>query len=640
MPADRPRARRSIIFSLIAAATGWALLAVGLGRPAPAEEFTADPAVLLRLRPLAEKFDLDGSHSLDPRERKLLNAFLAGQEGAWVARTVEAAIGQADADHDGTLSLAEWLGLQKWAEGAPRQQLEPRHEKLKMAGDALLATDVYLPRGAGPWPVVLMRTPYNKNGLRATAKGLTDSGCALVAQDMRGRFASGGENLPFIGCGWAEPADGPATVAWIRGQKWCDGRVATYGASALGITQLLLAAAAPEGLTAQYIEVAAGDFYRHIAYPGGALRQSLVEGWLTNTKFSPQALELMRAHPLNDDYWQKLDADARCEQVGAPAVLRGGWFDVFALGTIRSFQARQQRAGAAARGAQRLVMGPWAHAMDAVPGVGELAFPNYQTPPAYRPEAWFAWRLQGVKNAATAAPAVAYYVMGDACDPTSPGNEWRFAAEWPGAVETVGYYPTAAGELVLAPPTENQTLEKIFDPADPCPTIGGGNLCLPAGPRDQRPVESRPDLLVFSTPVLDRPLEIRGEARAEIYLSSSAVDTDLSVRLCDVYPDGASYLMAEGYRRGRLLSSNEKAELLKPGEVYRFEVELSPLSLILNRGHRLRIDVTFSNHPRFDVNPGTGEPGRPGGPSVKQTNRIYLDPTRASRVLLPVVPGQ
>ncbi len=180
-------------------------------------------------------------------------------------------------------------------------------------------------------------------------------------------------------------------------------------------------------------------------------------------------------------------------------------------------------------------------------------------------------------------------------------------------------------------------VEYTFDPADPCPTVGGHNLTLPSGPMDQRSVEGRKDVASFTTEPLAEPLEVTGRIKAKIFISSSAPDTDLSVRLCDVYPDGRSYLIAEGMLRLRHRHSMETPEPLVPGRVEEVEVDCWSTSIVFNRGHRLRVSVTSSNYPRFDLNPGTGEPWSENGEKVKQTNRIACDPAQPSRIVLPVV---
>ncbi len=283
-------------------------------------------------------------------------------------------------------------------------------------------------------------------------------------------------------------------------------------------------------------------------------------------------------------------------------------------------------------------MGPWTHAIGKMPA-GELTFPNAtRVPVEYDPLRWFAHHLKGVDNGAEKEPAVAYYVMGDTATPGAPGNEWRFANDWPIPAKETAVYLTGDRRLSLEKPSADVApQEYTFDPANPCPTLGGHNLTIDRGSMDQRKIEGRDDVLVFSSDVLDKPVEVTGRIFAKIFISSSAADTDLSVRLCDVYPDGRSMLIAEGIQRLRYRKSREKPEPLTPGQVEEVSIDCWSTSQIFNTGHRVRVTITSSNFPRFDVNPGTAQPWSEAGEKVKQTNRIHCDAEHPSRLVVPVV---
>jgi len=593
-------------------------------------------------------FDLNADQSLDADEQIVLHQHLAVMFGEKAAPIVQLVLEAADADHDGRLALAEW---QRLMGAALRRDGRKETVRVPMSDGVSLAADVCLPEGDGPFPVLLMRTPYGRQD--ALGRVFALGGYTVVVQDMRGRFDSEGENLPFIGCGWTPHADGAETVQWIRRQPWCNGRIGTVGASADGITQYLMAGARPEGLAAQYVVVAAPSLYHYAAFVGGALRKEQIEGWLRGHRFDPQAFELYKSHPTYDDFWRQFDSVAQMQAPpppGAPpapcppAVHLGGWFDTFSQGTIDAFLARRRAAPPAAAAGQRLVMGPWSHEVG-VARVGDLTFPRAAgVPQAYTPLAWFDYALKGAANAAAKAPTVMYYVMGDAADPSAPGNVWRSADSWPPPCRETPYYLAPDGGLAPAPPPAPAAgapafREFTFDPADPCPTLGGRNLNIPRGARKQNRIEGRTDVLVFTSAPLERPLEITGRLRARIFISSSAVDTDLSVRLSDVYPDGSSYLMADGMLRLRFREGFDRARPLEPGRVVAAEVDCWSLSLILNKGHRLRVAVTSSNHPRFDVNPGTGRPPAEGETPVRQTNRIWCGGDYPSRIILPIPPA-
>ncbi|MCC7490992.1 MAG: CocE/NonD family hydrolase [Fimbriimonadaceae bacterium] len=513
-----------------------------------------------------------------------------------------------------------------------------RTELLPMHDGAKLATDLYLPAAEGRWPVILTRTPYNKIGQaqQPAVPGWVAAGIAVVVQDARGRFASSGENLPFWGCGWDGLQDGVETLDWIAAQPWCNGKICTVGGSAGGITQILTAAAPARHLTAQSIGVAFSDSYRHAAYPGGAFSQALIQDWLTGNKFDPQALALFREHQSRDAFWERFDASARADRVTVPALFSGGWFDVFNQGTLDSFMERQHGGGPGAKGTQRLVMGPWPHGRRAQ--VGELTFPeNAMRPPGPDENEWLQFHLKGTRSAAFDTPPVVYYRMGAVGETGAPGNDWQTAADWPMPCTPTPWFAQADGTLSPTAPTVAEAAKSIrYDPANPVPTRGGHNLTIPAGPYDQRPLEQRSDVLVFTSAPLAAPLEITGRVTAKVWVSSSAVDTDVTVKLTDVYPDGRSMLVLDGIRRLRYRLGFTKSELLTPGQVYEVDVDLWSTSLVLNQGHRLRVALSSSNHPRFAANPNTAE-GYGGPASVVATNTFHLDRTRPTQIILPVV---
>jgi predicted acyl esterase len=604
--------------------------------------------VVDQLNGLAIQFDVDKSKSLSSDERKQMLRFVEEKHGqAWADRVTWFLQGP-DANGDGIIDEAEWTRaiqtLQNGKQPAPPKKktvarpLDRKTYMVAMSDGVRLATDVYLPNGDGPFPAVLVQTPYGKTdrGMPASAV-FVDRAVAVVVQDMRGRFDSEGENLPFIGCGDGPHKDGYESIAWIRRQGWSNGVVGTMGGSAAGIAQNLLAPTAPEGLKAQHISVAPASVYHHAAYVGGALRQCQVENWTRRNNYDPKALELFRAHPEFDDYWRPSDTRLPASAINVPAVHIGGWFDTFAQGTIDSFVTRQHQGGPGARGKQKLVMGPWTHPIGRSP-VGQLTFPDFAIPQEYTAPRWFDYHLKGIDNGVMDEPAVAYYVLGDVTDRTAPGNVWRRATDWPiPARETPFYFQTPGGLTAKAPELSASLVEYTFDPADPCPTIGGNNLTIPAGPRNQNAIEIRKDVMLFTSEPLKEPLEVTGRVAARIFVSSSAVDSDLSIRLCDVYPDGKSYNIAEGVLRLRYRKSFEKPEPLTPGEIVEATVDCWSTSIVFNRGHRLRVTVTSSNSPRFDVNPGTAKPFREGDSFVKQTNRIYCDAAHPSRIVLPMV---
>ena len=499
-----------------------------------------------------------------------------------------------------------------------------------------LATDVYLPaEWQDPMPVLLKRTPYNKNTDGVDFSQVTGQhGYGLVIQDMRGRFASEDEDhVVFLNDGWSKRRDGHDTLEWIAAQPWCNGRVATYGGSARGISQNMLAPGAPDVLRAQHVGVAFSDMYHQAAHQGGSFRKALVENWLRGSKFHPKNLETFRAHEAYNAFWEQLAPESQADRVNAPGVFSGGWYDIFLQGTINSFVNIQTRGGPAARGNCRLVIGPWAHGT-----FDELTYPanSKQHPLAGDMNRFFEHHLKGVNNGVLDDKPVHYYVMGDPEDPGAAGNHWRAADVWPPESEPIVAYFHADGRLALEEPMDaDAQLVYRFDPSDPVPTVGGQNMTIPKGPMDQRRVESRPDVLVFTGDVLEEPIEITGRIRARLHVSSDCPDTDFTVKLCDVYPDGRSMLVTDGIQKAKFRESCLKAKPLEEGEVYELDVDLWSTSLVFNRGHRVRVTVSSSNYPRFDPNPNTGQPWTPDCDTRVATNRLYVSRQRPSQIILP-----
>lgn len=520
---------------------------------------------------------------------------------------------------------------------APSSTNTFRHTESVITRDGVaLATDIHLPSASGKFPVVLLRTPYNKESGSRFADDGNRHGYAIVIQDTRGRFASAGENLPFH----LDANDGEDTVQWITRQPWCNGHVGTSGGSAGAITQFQLALTGVHPLEAQFLVVGAPSVYE-VVYTGGVFRKSLVEDWIRVVKFATNALPIWESHPTYDDYWRARDASRKYREVEAPSVHVGGWWDIFAQPTLDAFVGYQTASGRGARGKQKLIMGPWSHGVLAEKA-GELTFPNAKNPPGDTEDTW-RWYdrwLKALPNGADRDPAVRYYVVGDVSDPGAPGNTWRTADQWPPfPVRPTPFYLLATRGLSAhrgAKPSR-EPLAYTYQPTNPVPTIGGIQLTLPAGPMDQRKIESRDDVLVFSTEPLTDPLEVTGRVRARLWISSDAPDTDFFVRLCDVYPDGRSFNLCEGMLRARFRRGFEREQLLRPGEIVPLDIDAWSTSVIFNRGHRIRVQVTSSCAPGFDPNPNTGAPFRKGTETRAARNAIHLDAKHPSHILLPVI---
>jgi predicted acyl esterase len=495
-----------------------------------------------------------------------------------------------------------------------------------MRDNVKLATDVYLPEGKGPWPVVLLRTPYNK-GLRGQATPWVAEGYAVVMQDCRGRFKSEGRYLPFMD----DHYDGYDTVEWIAKQPWSNGKVGMYGGSALGITANQASIMTPPHLTAMYVIVAPASAYQHVIYTGGIFRREMNEGWL-KSQGATDALKDMFSHNRHDGYFDIREGRLHWGKVKVPVYNQGGWYDVFQQGNIDNFVGLQHQGGDGARGKQRLIMGPWAHGQ-----VEEVKYPANSAPPQREAQRWFAYWLKGVDNGIMREPAVRYYVMGDVTDPQAPGNEWRTTADWPPPSRMTSYYLAANGNLgERTPEAKDGQSSYLYDPKNPVPTIGGTNLTIKKGPMDQRAIGERKDVLKFMTAPLTAPLEVSGPVKVELWAESDAPDTDWMAKLVDVYPDGTERLVTDSGLRARFREGFDREVFMKKGQVYKFTIDLWSTSIVFNKGHRIAVHVTSSNDPRFDPNPNTGKPLRADGETRVANNTVYYNRQHASRILLPV----
>jgi len=544
----------------------------------------------------------------------------------------------------GALALilaAGLLAILLFSNAGPRESSE-QTVMVTMPDGIHLATDLVLPAGEGPWPVLLMRTLYGRDQWSELTDALIDAGVATVIQDVRGRHDSEGEFFAFLN----DREDGPATIDWILDQPWSNDRLVTFGGSALGITQYMLAPGAPAELRCQWAQVAMPDLYRHAVYQNGVYRSELMDGWLGALK-ETQAISLVHSIPLNTADWDAARITGEYGQVNAAGMHVGGWYDIFARGTIEAFLGYQELGGPGAAGQQHLIMGPWTHNVNN-PRAGELTFPAGVM--ADGEELMSNWLMgclfddakgKRYRDKLDALPAVTYFTIGAVDEEGAPGNEWHTAENWPPAGNVaVPYYLLPDNGLGKEMPADAGGGDTIrYDPSDPCPTVGGANLGIPAGAMDQREIEQREDVIVYTTPALAEPLEITGDLAADIWIITDVPDTDIVVRLTDVYPDGRSMLIMDNIMRARYRASPDftSESFLTPGEPARLTFDLGPTSYLLNAGHRLRVSVASSNASRFAPNPNTGahflEEGEAG--QIAHTTILH-DAAHPSAIILPL----
>lgn len=534
------------------------------------------------------------------------------------------------------------------SEGTP---LPGEETDVVMSDGVVLKTRYSLPEGEGPRPAVLVRLPYNRANYwkEGIAQSYNAQGYAFVAQNTRGTRGSEGIQRTFYDEGWGSllsesmHPDGVDCVRWLLAQPWCNGRIATTGVSAPGFTAQLLAGATTD-LACQFIGFAASDFYGQVAYQGGILLKELAEGWTEGRNVS-HVLDEWKAHPTDDAFWACFDAEAAAPKMNAPAIHLGGWFDAFAEGAIGAFGERQYRGGPGCRGNQKLIVGPWTHYMTS----GELAYPDAAIDFPGMERRFFAHWLLGVDNGVTSEPAVHYYVLGAVGEENTPGNEWRTANGWPPfATDEAAFYLGPDGALSRdGPPSEDSGLPFVYDPGNPLPTLGGRTLypikegptegAYP-GPHDQARFLGRSDVLSFVSPPLPDPVEATGSVRARLFVSTTAPDIDLAVKLVDVYPDGRHMLMLDEARRLRFRSGFAvPAPPPEEGKAVEIEVPLGTISLVFNAGHRIGIHVSGGNYPRFEKNPQDGRDFPDDAtPCAVATNTVRVGPSHPSALLLPV----
>ncbi len=509
-----------------------------------------------------------------------------------------------------------------------------------------LETQIYLPPGDGAWPGILARANTVLDSYAALARIATGKGYAFVGQSTRGIAGSEGVNRLFLDDGWGEHQDGYDTVEWVAAQPWSNGKVGTAGHSGRGIIQYMMAGSVPPHLVCQWVKQAPCNLYEHMVYHGGVYRKAMLDQFVAF--MGPAVVQAYQLHPSYDLFWDRMNIRKRHPLITTPTVHIGGWFDVFAQGTLDAFSGLHYHGGEGARGNQKLLMGPWLHG-PFVNRAGDLSFPEnalYSNEEYFADYlSWFDYWLKGAHSDYMNQPPVRYYTMGDVDDADAPGNEWRTSDDWPpGNCEKTSYYLHDDGTLRQAVLEETtSSLSYDYDPDNPVPSVAPDHEVMPLhyrAPLDQRFIEDRRDVLVFSTPPLDEPVEVTGRVTCRLWASSSARDTDWVVKLTDVYPDGRSILILDGALRARHRVSMAREDFLEPGTVCEFNVDLWSTSIVFNKGHRIRVLVTSSNDPRFDPNPNTGHAFRADEERVVAHNTLYMDSKHPSCIVLPIPTGR
>lgn len=519
-----------------------------------------------------------------------------------------------------------------------------KHEMVPMRDGAKLSVYLYFPPGKGPWPVLLEQR-YADLTAPATRKSfakLAEGGYVVAAQNFRGAGKSEGTWVGYRALGWGEQKDGYDTVEWLAKQPWSTGQVGTFGSSQAGFAQNFLAVTRPPALKAQYMIDTGLSLYHEGYRIGGTARPERFKGMDGVCRVPEHNRALLKEwfkHPTYDDYWAAEDCTRHLDKMDVPCFTVGSWYDFMCVGSVDSYVGRQHKGGPNSKGKQQLLIGPWLHGrFKNTNKTGDLEYPeNAKFDTEAHMIRWFDHHLKGKDNGAMKDPTVRYYTMGAVGEKGAPGNDWRTAADWPVKATAAPYYFRAGGGLsAQAPAEEKSSTAFAADPKKPATIPGRG---FP-GAKDARDFEKQENVKTFTTDALTEPLEWTGIVRAELFVSSSARDTDFIVRVCDVYPDGRSILVMDYVRRARYREGYEKEVLMEPGKVYPVNFDIGWTSLVFNKGHRVRVTVASTGAPFYEPNPNTGEPlalDLPGN-AVVATNAVHHDKARASRVVAPVRP--
>ena len=577
-------------------------------------------------------------------------------------------------------------------------KFEP-NSPLMLRDGTITYVDIFRPDAGGGFPALLQRTPYDKSTPSARTYSLDAiraamAGYAVVIQDIRGRFSSDGEFYTFTD----EMNDGYDSIEWVAGQPWCNGKVGMYGSSYVGATQWLAAKSLPPSLSAIAPGQTGSDYYDGWAWQGGAFQLGFNLEWtldnLTSANWdnlanrlylSPRQLDILIEakdkvetgyrhlpmkelpdleggmapyyydwldHPEYDEYWQRISIEKAHSDITVPAFNYGGWYDIFLGGTLNNFTGMRELGGSDnARRGQRLVIGPWVHSGIGESVAGERGFGSQASSFGLDMQGqilrYYDYWIKGEDNGVADEKPVRIFVMGE--------NVWRTEDKWPlERAEYVNYYLHSHGRAnslngdgwldVQTPNVGEPPDVYVYNPIDPVPTRGGQIISdpgiYPAGAYDQRPVESRHDVLVYTTPPLENYMEVTGPITVTLYASTSAEDTDFTAKLVDVRPDGYAKNLTDGIVRARYRVPKTPADPIEPGQVYEYTIDLLATSNLFWKNHRIRLEISSSNFPRFDRNANTGGPIGDDRTVASALQTIHHDSTYRSHMTLPLIPRE
>ena len=582
--------------------------------------------------------------------------------------------------------------------GRTMQVLIEKDVLAEMRDGTALMSNVYRPARGGEYPVLLARLPYGKDFALGTAMldpvKAAGAGYIVVVQDVRGRYRSEGKFVPFV----REYEDGYDTVEWAAKLPDSDGSVGTYGLSYFGKTQWHAAVMRPPSLKSMAPALTWGNHLNGVQMRGGVQELGLMQYWahtsltldLLFRKYAGERWRIGEKLPdvirtidellagggydvlplkdlpnpdelvpfveggfgrgVNDEGWDYLNIDDKYESVDAPTFHIGGWYDCFVGETLRQYEAMKARSGEAGMRAPHLMVGPWTHGNfestlgDLDFGLGSSgSFLDYRGDLTDAHLRWFDATLKGREAALEGTSPVKLFVMGE--------NRWRGYEEWPPPGSKEEWFMISDGSLSREPGgAGDEPARYDYEPDDPVPTVGGSILLADIhrpGPRDQRGIEARPDLLVYTSQALEGPYTVLGRVYATLFAASSAPDTDFVARLVDVYPDGRAICVCDGILRASARESYPAPGVVRPvapsniepGKVYEYVIDLWATGITFLPGHRIRVEITSSSHPRWERNLNTGEGALYSSRTEVAHQTVFHDAVRPSRITLTVVEG-
>jgi putative CocE/NonD family hydrolase len=543
------------------------------------------------------------------------------------------------------------------------------NQRVKMRDGVELSVDIYRPESSGRFPVILARTPYNKGSEFKNQVYLTEGryfaarGYVYVAMDVRGRGDSDGKYTPQRN----EGLDGYDSIEWCAKQPWSTGKVGTIGASYLGYDQWLAAVHQPPHLATMVVLTTPPDPF--VESPTGLQSPTYISLYhfvsghvlqnMNSVDWNSVYLHLpiytmddavghhipywrdVVDHPGISDWWDPLIYQNKFARVNVPVMDVSGWYDDEQAGATMNYIGMTKEGPESFRHSQKLLMGPWPHAVNSSSKLGPIDFgPTGVIDLSGYELRWFDAWLKGADDGITKEKPVRIFLMGE--------NKWVDEDDWPiPGTKMTKYFLHSKGSAnsfygngTLS--TETGGAEKpdhySYDPLNPVPMIMDPTFAQLGGPDDYRPVERRDDVLVFTAEPFSKDVNVCGPVRVQLFASTSAKDTDFTGKVLDVWPNGFAQRLSDGIVRARYRNGGDKPSLVTPGQIYSYDIDLWNTCQQFKKGHSIRLEVSSSTFPKYDRNQNTGEALGKTSNTVVAQQTIYHDDQHPSYILIPIAP--